>query len=264
MKQIVLLILNSLSLVFALVFNGLQGSSLFGGRSVGEISRQYDTLIAPAGYAFAIWGIIYLMLILFVIYLWVVWSQNRQGDDITRISFWFVLGNVANGLWIVAWLNEYFAFSVILIFTILLSLIMITYRLRLEIWDAPLRIIFFVWWPITMYLGWIVVASVANVAVWLVSLGWGGGFLSPENWTIVMISVATLIYLMLIKTRNMREAAAVGIWAFVAIAVKHWAKIDAIVFTALIASSILFIAIFLHAYINRKTLPHNKLIRKEI
>lgn len=264
MKQILLLVFNSLSLVFALALNGMQGSDLFNGVSVGEISRKYDTLIAPAGYAFAIWGIIYLMLILFVIYQWVAWFRFKNDRDLKQISLWFILGNLANGMWIIAWLNEYFALSVILIFTILLSLIMLTIRLRLEVWDAPMRTIFFVWWPLVIYLGWIVVASVANVAVWLVSIQWDGGIISTEYWTIIMIGVATIIYLLLIKTRNMREAALVGVWAFVAIAVKHFGTINLIAIFALITAGILLVAISVHASRNKKTLPHNKLIRKEI
>ncbi|MDA3865246.1 MAG: hypothetical protein PF489_00700 [Salinivirgaceae bacterium] len=255
MKQFLLLIFNSLSLIFALVLNGMQGSEMFNSVSVGEISRKYDTLIAPAGYAFAIWGVIYLMLILFVINQWVSWFRFKNDYELKQISLWFILGNLANGLWIVAWLNEYFALSVILIFTILLSLIMLTFRLRLEMWNAPFRVIFFVWWPLVIYLGWIVVASVANVAVWLVSMQWNGGVFSPEYWTIFMIGGATLIYLLLILTRNMREAALVGVWAFVAIAVKHFGKTDMLANAALVAAAILLIAISIHAYRNRKALP---------
>ncbi|MFO7864477.1 MAG: hypothetical protein R6U85_10785 [Salinivirgaceae bacterium] len=202
------------------------------------------------------------MLILFVGYQWVAWFRFKNDYELKQISLWFILGNLANGLWIVAWLNEYFALSVILIFTILLSLIMLTFRLKLEIWDAPLRTIFFTWWPLVIYLGWIVVASVANVAVWLVSIQWDGGMFSSVHWTLIMIGVATVIYLLLIKTRNMREAALVGVWAFVAIAVKHFGSIDMISNAALVAAGILLIVISIHAYRNRETLPSKKLIRK--
>lgn len=263
MKQPVLLILNTLTLIFALVLNSLQGSVLFDGVTVGEISNTYNSLIAPAGYAFAIWGIIYLMLILFVVNQWVAWYRNKQDRELKQTGIWFAMSNMANGLWIVAWLNGYFGLSVIIIFILLLSLIVLTIRLKLEVWNAPMRTIAFVWWPITIYLGWIVVASVANVAVWLVSMNWNGGIFTPVTWTIIMIGMATLIYLSLIFTRNMREAALVGIWAFIAIAMKHWNIYDQIVNAALIASVILFIAILWHAFKNRKTLPHKKLQHKE-
>lgn len=264
MKQLLLLLVNTISLIFALFLNGMQGSNLFDGKTVGEISAKYDTLITPAGYAFAIWGLIYLLLILFVGYQWYAWFKNKQEGELMQTGLWFALGNVANGLWMAFWLNNYIAVSVLLIFTLLLSLIMLTIKLRLEIWDAPLRIIAFVWWPIVFYLGWIVVASVVNISVWLVSSGWDGGFLAPTTWAVIMILVAMVIYLALLFTRNMREAALVGIWAFVAIAVRQWAVHDFIVVAALLASAVLFVAVSWHGYKNRDTAPIKKWQRKEI
>jgi len=264
MKPIQLLLFNTLSLAFALVLNALAGSSVFGGRTVGEISARYDTLIAPAGYAFAIWGIIYLLLLLFIGYQWYAWLRDREDTALKQAGYWFTLANIANGLWIVAWLNEYLGISVLLIFILLLSLIMLTLRLRMEIWDAPLRTIVFVWWPLCIYLGWIVVASVANVAGYLVSLEWQGGFLSPPAWTVVLIILAMVIYLLLVFVRNMREAALVGVWAFIAIAVRQWSVYDEIVFAALLAGGILLIVISWHGYKNRATAPINKFRRNEI
>jgi hypothetical protein len=264
MKQIGLLTTNTLSLVFALLINGLAGSGVFGGKSVGDVSARYDTLITPAGYAFAIWGLIYLLLLLFVGYQWYAWLRNREDIALKQTGPWFALGNIANGLWIVVWLNEYLGLSVLLIFILLFSLIMLTIRLRLETWDAPVRIIAFVWWPICLYLGWIVLASVANVTVYLVSVNWEGGFLSPLAWALIMIGIATAIYLLLVFTRNMREAALVGIWAFIAIAVRQGARHPEIAYTALGASAILLIVISWHGYKNRATSPLKKLQRREI
>ncbi len=149
-------------------------------------------------------------------------------------------------------------------FLLLVSLIMLTLRLRLEIWDAPVRIIFFVWWPICIYLGWIIAASVANISIYLKSIQWGG-FGLPENiWAVTIIIVAALIYVFLIFTRNLREAAGVGIWAFVAIAVKQKETYPEVVMTAIIMSVILFLLIAYHGYKNRSTSPFSKIVRGEI
>ncbi len=78
MRQKVLLLANTISLIFALTFNALGGSGAFNGKNVGEVSAQYDTLFAPAGYAFAIWGLIYILLILFVGYQWFVWLKQQR------------------------------------------------------------------------------------------------------------------------------------------------------------------------------------------
>jgi hypothetical protein len=192
-------------------------------------------------------------------YQWYAWIRNGEDKALKETGLWFALGNIANGLWIVAWLNESMGLSVLLIFILLFSLIMLTLRLRLEIWDAPLHTIVFVWWPVCIYLGWIVVASVANVAAYLVSTGWEGGFLTPATWTVIMIAIATVIYLLLVFTRNMREAAVVGIWAFIAIAMRQWSVYDEIVYTAMAGTLVLLLVVSWHGYKNRDTSPFKKL-----
>ncbi len=264
MKRIVLLLINTITLIFALVLNSLQGSQLFNGITVGEVSAKYETLFTPSGYAFAIWGVIYLLLIAFVAYQWFAWFKRKEDTELKQTGAWFAVGNLANGFWIAAWLSNQMGLSVLLILVLLFSLIMLTIRLRLETWDAPFRIIAFVWWPICIYLGWIIVATVANISVFLVSIGWQGGFISPEIWSVILIVAATIIYLILIENRNMREAAVVGIWALAAIAVKQWQLNNEIVITALVASVVLFITISAHGYKNRKTSPFEKLKRGEV
>lgn len=251
MKQLALLLFNTVTLLYALVMNGLSNTGAFYGKSVGEISNKYETLIAPAGYAFSIWGLIYLLLILFVGHQWYQWLKHKQDEELTQTGIWFAFGNIANGTWIVAWLGERMEISLLLMAVLLVSLIVLTIELRLKMWKAPKRVITFVWWPIGIYLGWIVVASVANIAAFLVSIGWEGSFLSAKTWTIVMIFAATLIYLLLIYYRNLREAALVGIWALVAISVKHGHTNPSLVAAALTSSGVLLIAIVVHALKNK-------------
>jgi cbb3-type cytochrome oxidase subunit 3 len=264
MKPIILLLANTASLLFALAMNALSGSSLFQGKTVGEVSGTYDTLFAPAGYAFAIWGLIYLLLILFVAYQWYAWRKHRQERELQQTGLWFALANLANGSWIVAWLNESIGISVLLMLVLLVSLLVLTARLRLEVWDPPLRIVVFVWWPMVVYLGWIIVASAANVAAWLVSIGWSGAFMSASTLTILFIAVATVIYLILVLNRNMREAALVGIWAFIAIAVRQRQEHGDIALAALIGALVLLAVTAWHAYRNWESSPPEKLKRGEI
>jgi len=248
-------VLNSIALIFALIMNYLAGTGAFGGRSVGDVSAMFQNPFTPAGYAFSIWGLIYLLLIGFVVHQLVAYYRFGETREIKQTGIWMALANVANGCWIYAWLNLHIGTSVIIIFIMLISLIVLSVRLKLELWDAPLRIIAFVWWPITIYLGWIIVASVANVTAFLVSINWQGRFLSPSSWAILMIALGAIIYLLLIHYRNMREAALVGIWAFVAIAVRHWGQNPGISWAAPAISAILFSAIVRHAWKNRKTMP---------
>lgn len=83
MKQITLLVLNTLSLLFTLVMNGLSNKGMFNGKTVGQVSAEFETLFAPAGYAFSIWGVIYILLILFVSRQWVAWL--KQNDDLESL-----------------------------------------------------------------------------------------------------------------------------------------------------------------------------------
>ena len=255
MKNIIYLIINTLTLAFALVMNALSGTGFFDGRTVAEVSAMFENSFTPAGYAFAIWGLIYLLLIAFVAHQWIVWSKGQEERVLRQTGPWFALANLANGFWIVAWLNMHIGLSVVILFILLLSLIVLAVRLDLELWDAPLRIIVFVWWPVTVYLGWIIVAFVANVTAFLTSIGWQGGFLTEGSWAILMIGVGTIIYLLLINFRNMREAAFVGIWAFIGIAVRHWGSNPAIAWMAVAASFVLLVSAGAQAYRNRATLP---------
>lgn len=256
MKQITLLVLNTLSLLFTLVMNGLSNKGMFNGKTVGQVSAEFETLFAPAGYAFSIWGVIYILLILFVSRQWVAWLKQNDDLELKNTGIWFALSNLANGTWIVAWLNGKIGVSVILMLILLISLIVLAVKLRLEIWNAPMKIKIFVWWPICVYFGWIIVATVANISAFLVSIDWHGGFLNEQTWTIVMIITALAIYLLLIYFRNLREAAFVGIWALIAIAVKQWHVHPSIVVTAIFSSVVLFIAIFINA------LNKTKILRK--
>jgi hypothetical protein len=255
MKQRILLLLNTLTLLAVLLANYLAGTGLVSDKSVGDVSAQYENLFTPAGYAFSIWGLIFLMLIAFVTYQWVAWLKSRDDEALLSTGPWFMLSNIFNGAWIFAWLSGYLGISVILMFLLLASLIILMFRLRLETWDAPVRIIAFVWWPITIYIGWIVAASVANVSAYLVGIDWQMWNISETTWSVVMIVAATAIYILLIFARNMREAAAVGIWALMAIAVKQWGSVQETALTAVICSAVLFVLITYHALRNWKTMP---------
>lgn len=113
----------------------------------------------------------------------------------------------------------------------------------------------FGWWPISIFAGWISIATIANIAAYLSKIGWSGGFLTPIDWTIVMIVVATLLNLVLIYTRGMREFAVVGVWALIAIYVRHQNSYESIAMTALVGAAFIFISVFVHAFMNRKINP---------
>jgi len=258
-----LVVVNSITLILMLFVNFAGSTGFFSQQTVADVSHKYDTLFAPSNYAFAIWGFLFLLDIAFVIFQWILLKDNDPKNFIQKTGIWFSLSNIANAAWIFFWTNEMTGWAVVLIFMLLISLVILTVRLRLELDDEPVRAIFFVWWPITFYLGWIMVATVACVSAWLVSINWDGAKLQQDTWTIIMIAIASLLYILLILKRNMREASIVGVWAFIAIAIRQWDVHFNISVAAIIASIILTVASLIHAYKNRYYLPSKKLKRSE-
>ena len=253
-------LLNLLSTLLVIGWNGYANSGNFNGKNVGELSAEYGNLFTPASYAFSIWGLIFLALVVLSIFGIKRAFFGGKTDWITQLGPWLFTANALNCLWVYFWLSESIAASVIVMLGILLSLIAAIIALNMERWDAPIEIIAFVWWPLCAYSGWITVATIANVAAWLpVSDIDLTGLLSETGWTIVMIVVAVLVNLFMIATRNMREFALVGVWALVAIAVRHWGSIPGIAWAALLGAAVLFIAAGVHGYRNRATAPHLKL-----
>ena len=249
-------------IVLAVIFwNYWSNTGIINGKTVGEVSDDYANLFTPAGYAFSIWGIIFLGLLVLTVYqLFLAFKEREYSDTILQIGPWLSIANLANAAWLWFWLTDQTGISVLIMLVILVALILVILRTNMERWDAPLKVIALVWWPICLYSGWIAVATIANISAWLAKMEWSAIF-SEVQWTLIMISVAGILNLIMIYTRNMREFAAVGVWALIAISVRHWAEIPMIQWTALIWALVVSIAIMAHAYKNRETNPFRNVLR---
>jgi len=252
-------ILNTIVIAAVIFWNYWSNTGKINGTTIGELSEKYDNLFTPADYAFAIWGLIFLSLIILGInQLRLAFFGGEHRETIIQIGPWLIFANLANAAWLWFWLNEQTGISVIVMLVILVSLIVIIVRLNMERWDAPLAVIAFVWWPICLYSGWIAVATIANFASWLAKSGWTG-FFTEIQWTIIMVSVAALVNLYMIYSRNMREFAAVGAWAIIAIAARHWGEFVMIQWVCVFWAAVLLIAMGIHGYRNRDTNPFKQL-----
>ncbi len=248
-------LINTTVVIAVIFWNYWSNTGVINGNTVGGLSDNYANLFTPAGYAFAIWGLIFLgLLVLVVDQLRLAFKGGAHGETILQIGPWLTIANLGNAAWLWFWLHERTGFSVVIMLVILFSLIQVVLRLNMERWDAPLSVIATVWWPICLYSGWISVATIANVSAWLASIEWVAVF-TEVHWTVIMISVAGLLNLLMIFTRNMREFAAVGVWAIVAIAVRHWGEIPLLQWTSVLWASVLGAAIMVHAYKNRHQGP---------
>ena len=258
MKNI-LQIANGISFVSVIIINYLSNTGLMNNTTIGDVSDDVQNLFTPAGYAFSIWGLIYALLLGFIIYQGLsLFVKVRDDDFVLSIGWWFVISCIANGAWVVSWIYGYTGLSCVLIFLLLFSLLKIVMNNRMELWDAPISVILFLWWPFVIYSGWVTVASIANVASYLTKIGWDGFGLSDVVWTIIMIVIAVVINLMVTWKRNMREFALVGAWTLVAIAVANNGAYESISLVSLIAATILMISSGIHGFKNRHTNPINK------
>ncbi|PIB37950.1 hypothetical protein BFP75_19160 [Maribacter sp. 4G9] len=255
-KQKFLALLNLLSVLLVIGVNYISQAVRLNDTTIGEVSNTYDNLFTPASYAFSIWGLIFLGLIVFSVFqIKRAFFSKESTEFIGQIGYWFCLANLLNSAWVIAFVYDHTGLSVLIMLGILFSLIKIILNTNMERWDAPKATIAFVWWPICLYGGWIAVATIANVAAFLTKLGWTGAPLSEISWTLILITVATILNLVIIRTRFMREFAAVGVWALVAIAVRHWNTYQNIAIGALIGGLLLVGYILWQGFNNRKSNP---------
>jgi hypothetical protein len=260
MKRL-LQILNIVTLLFTIginyLFNGQAGKP-----SIGEISAKYENLLTPAGYAFAIWGLIYIALLVFAIYqAGDLFNKNLRRDFILDIGWWFVIANLANAGWVWAFTADQIGLSVLIMLVIFFALLKIVLNMNMERWDAPNPIIFYIWWPFSLYFGWINVALIINLSAYLTAIGYTGQPLGAELWAILILLVAAAIFITMTWTRNMREYANVGVWGIVAIAVKNWGNHPLVAGTALLIALVIFVSASIHGYKNRATAPFSRKIK---
>ncbi len=243
---------NLLVIVAVIAWNYAANTGMINGNSVGSVSDQLYNLFTPAGYAFSIWGLIYLGLVAHGIYqVKKAFFDKKDDDFILRIGPWLIIANLANSAWIWFWLNENTGISVLMIMLILVSLLLIVIRLNMARVAAPGSLAIWTWWPISLYSGWITVATVANVSAYLAKTGWEALF-TETTWTVIMIAVAAIINLLVVYTRKMKIFAAVGVWAILAISVRHWGDIPVLQWTAFVCAVLLSLAILFQAF-RRKT-----------
>jgi hypothetical protein len=246
-------ILNGVVLVITLVINYLSNTGVFNGQTMETVSDKYQNLFTPAGYAFSIWGLIYLGMLGFVFYYGPLFKQSKEKEQVVmQIEWWFIVSCIANSLWVLAWLYGLILLSVFLMILLLFSLLKIVVNTKMALHNAPLKELVFFWWPFCFYSGWISVALIADIAAYLTKIGWNRFGVSQATWTIIVFVVAASIHIFMIWNRNMRAFALVAVWALIAIAVANQRGNDLVFWAAIIAAVVVFINIIIHGWQNRK------------
>lgn len=223
-NKYVLPVLNTVGFLGTVVVNGLANALPINGTTTGAVSDKYENLFAPAGLTFAIWGVIYGLLAVFVVYQWR--DVLRRGDTAGfsgRMGIWFFVSCLANMGWIFAWHHEIMPLTVVLMLLLLGCLLTIYLRLGVGRPGVSRGEAFFVHVPISVYLGWITVATIANVTVLLVSIGWDAFGLGEQFWAVTVIATGIAIALAVLVTRGDVYFALVVDWALVGIVLKRLA-----------------------------------------
>jgi translocator protein len=211
---------NILALTVVVIVNTLAVLLPINRMSTGKISDLYPSLFTPAGFTFSIWSVIYLGLISFTV------AQFKYKDKpyFKELSLWFLLSCFANVCWILVWHYLFTTASLIIMLVLLFSLTRIFILLhQTEIKNRVEH--FFIRVPFVIYLAWICVATIANASALLVSLNWSGGTIAPEHWTVVMITAAGLLGLVVAYKFEEPFFLLVLIWAFFGIYSK-WVEGD--------------------------------------
>jgi hypothetical protein len=239
---------NLIGLVVVVIANYAANYFELNGNSTGDVVNKDPVRFQPAGWVFSIWGLIYLLLFVFVIY--GLLPAGRKNARLQRISPLFLVSNIANVAWIFLWHYEQFAASLGVIIILLISLVGIYLGIRARnpfrrnrestvtspgrMEKIALRT------PFSVYLGWIWVATFSNLMVWFDRTGRDDGVFSQSWWSIILMAIAALVALVFAVTSHDALIAIVMVVAFAGIAHHNWGdstmvSVAAIVFSVIAA-----------------------------
>lgn len=241
-KDIIRQLATLATVILGLTINILAVTLPLNGQDTGEISDRFQVYFVPAGYVFSIWSVIYLGWIAFTIFQ--LLPSQKENPRLRRLGHLFTLSNLANAAWLFCWHYNQFGLSVLVMLT-LLGLLIASYLAldvnrasvtRTEYWSVDAMF--------SIYLGWITVATVANITDWLYFVGWDGFGIPAQAWAVIMLAVASLLGLAMAITRRDVGYLSVLVWAFIGIAVKQASAPLVAISAGIAAALMLGLAIF--------------------
>ena len=219
MKDILRQITVIVTILGTLIVNGLANALPINGLNTGQISDRFNVYFVPAGYVFSIWGVIYLGLIVFAVFQ--ALPSQRQNPRMRAAGWWISLSGLANSIWIFLWHYEQFPLTLIAMLVLLAALIVTYLQLGIGQTIVPAAETLAVRLPFSIYLGWVTVATVANITTLLDYWKWNGFGFAPEVWMIIMLAAVLVITVLVIFTRRDIAYAMVILWALAGISFKH-------------------------------------------
>ncbi len=191
------------------------------GLNIGQIANTIlqGVQILPANYAFAIWGLIYVGLIAYGIYQ--LRPPHRENSTIRQVNTFLIIACLAQIIWVYLFTLRLFWPSVLAMLAILLPLIGAYLKLNIGSDRASSQHKWMVQAPFSLYLGWISVATIVNVASALYISRWNGWGITAQNWTVIMLVVGAVVAAIVAFQRSDVTFTTVFIWAYVAIALRQ-------------------------------------------
>ena len=218
---LIMAILNLSGFLIMIAINSLTNTLPINEITTGEVSALYPNLFVPAGITFGIWGLIYLCLGVTVIYQLLHTIRSGGSSVISQIGPFFFISCLANTGWIFAWHHQKLFVSLITMLVLLGCLIAIYLRLGIGLSTVFRMQKYLVHVPFSIYLGWITIATIANITVLLVDNNWNGFGLSDVFWTIAVITTGVLISMIVLIQRRDTFFNLVIFWALLGIVVER-------------------------------------------
>ena len=190
------------------------------GRSTGAISNQFDALFTPAGITFSIWGLIYVLLGLFVARL-LTYDATTNPILFRKLTIWFIVSCIFNIAWLVIWHALLIVWAMAMLFFLTYTVGRIAVLIH-ELADAPAT---FERTTFMVYFGWVSVASIANVTIWLVSLELLDPFGTVSIWlTSLLVLIGVGIAINVVRYFMSPVYGLVFVWAYFGIVLKQFER----------------------------------------
>lgn len=213
-------LVNLVVFAVTVTVNGMAVALPLNGQSTAEISDRLATLVTPANYVFSIWSLIYALLLVFSVYQ--ALPSQAANPALRRIGYLPALAGVLNTAWIFLWHYNVFALTVPVMIGLLLTIIAIYQRLEIGRQAAPSRAgAIAVRLPWSVYMGWITIATIANIAGVLVWQHWDGFGIAAGIWAFAVLAAGVAIAAVNAVTRRDVAYSLVIVWAYVGIAVRQ-------------------------------------------
>lgn len=231
------IMMMAFSLIAVSMVNVAANTIPINGTTTAVIANRLPVLVMPAGYVFALWPIIYILLAYWL------YGFRRYNVQVSKtLQNWrailFVASCFFNIVWLLLWHYGFFNWTIVFMVLLLASLLAMyfTYPKKDNQWFGRI--------PIAINLGWIFITTIANISYVLTLHEWPGWGLSTPLWTVIYLTFATAIAFHFLYHHADIAISSVFIWAFIGIAVKNgtdelFVSAAALFLTAAIATGII-------------------------